>query len=424
MRVPRGAIIAGLTAFLVLGSTGIAAAVWTASASPLTSSVTAGTLSVTMNPSDVANLTATYTPAVLSDTSAVPLTNSGSVPANYSLQLKAASNGLADVTTVTAWIVSTVSQCTPGSSVGAPTFSGILSTGVTISGSVAVAVADIICIRTAIPATYATAPGPNSTPTALLSYWQGSWSGSASASAIQSFKDTLRPTKPGTPVATTITAAKTTLTWAASTDNVAVAHYDIYRNGGLVGTVASPNVTFSDTGLTGDSSYAYRVRARDATGNRSVYSGTTNVRTTPFDTSTNYQITFGSAKLCVDGGVSPGSWDNALVTLSCQTGRSQTWQFVQTSTGVDKIVSSADSTLVWDISGSSTTDGSPVITWGETSNDNQRWALGSEGNGTVHFTNQNSGKCLTVNSSASNSPVQQFTCDGSATQSFTLTQVP
>jgi chitodextrinase len=96
--------------------------------------------------------------------------------------------------------------------------------------------------------------------------------------------DTQSPTTPGTPTSSGTTGAATTLTWTASTDNMHVTGYDIYRapgaSGGtftLVGT--SPTNTFTDTGLTAGATYSYQVRARDAAGNVSAFSATVTVTT-------------------------------------------------------------------------------------------------------------------------------------------------
>ncbi len=58
-----------------------------------------------------------------------------------------------------------------------------------------------------------------------------------------------------------------TLTWAASTDNVAVTFYEVRRDGILLDSVSVPG--FSDSGLTNGVAYVYEIRARDAVGNRS-----------------------------------------------------------------------------------------------------------------------------------------------------------
>lgn len=84
--------------------------------------------------------------------------------------------------------------------------------------------------------------------------------------------DTTPPTTPGTPVASNVTSSSATLTWTASTDNVAVTGYDILNAAGNVIAAAASNTT-TLTGLTPSTQYALRVRARDAAGNLSTPSG-------------------------------------------------------------------------------------------------------------------------------------------------------
>ncbi|MBC7272040.1 MAG: cellulase family glycosylhydrolase [Streptomyces sp.] len=93
--------------------------------------------------------------------------------------------------------------------------------------------------------------------------------------------DTQAPTAPGTPSASAVTATSATLSWAASTDNVAVTAYDVVRVGAGTETVlassATPAVTL--TGLTPATAYTLAVYARDAAGNRSPRSATVTVTT-------------------------------------------------------------------------------------------------------------------------------------------------
>jgi chitodextrinase len=60
---------------------------------------------------------------------------------------------------------------------------------------------------------------------------------------------------------------KVDLSWTASTDDVAVTGYKIYRNGVQVGT--SVTTTYQDTNLTPSTTYQYKVAANDAVGNTS-----------------------------------------------------------------------------------------------------------------------------------------------------------
>src|SRR5439155_10412008 len=79
------------------------------------------------------------------------------------------------------------------------------------------------------------------------------------------------------------------LSWTASTDNVGVTGYPVERCQGAgctsfapIGTAAG--TTYSDAGLTANSSYSYRVRATDAAGNPSGYSNVASATTPATDT--------------------------------------------------------------------------------------------------------------------------------------------
>ncbi|WP_189234706.1 cellulose binding domain-containing protein [Planomonospora parontospora] len=94
--------------------------------------------------------------------------------------------------------------------------------------------------------------------------------------------DTTDPSKPGRPAASAITSTGATLTWTASTDNVGVEGYDVYREAGATDVkVGSPSsASFALTGLTADTSYTYYVVARDAAGNTSAASDPVTFKTT------------------------------------------------------------------------------------------------------------------------------------------------
>ncbi len=85
---------------------------------------------------------------------------------------------------------------------------------------------------------------------------------------------------PSVPTGLTVSAASATqinLSWTASTDNVGVTGYKVYRGGVQVGTSAGTN--FSDTGLTSATAYSYRVAACDAAGNCSAQSAAASATT-------------------------------------------------------------------------------------------------------------------------------------------------
>ncbi|WP_397334316.1 fibronectin type III domain-containing protein [Paenibacillus glycanilyticus] len=91
--------------------------------------------------------------------------------------------------------------------------------------------------------------------------------------------DTTAPTAPSGLTSPSRLDISVNLSWTASTDNVGVSAYDIYRNGSLAGTVSGTSTTYTDTGLTALTTYSYYVKARDARNNTSAASGTISVTT-------------------------------------------------------------------------------------------------------------------------------------------------
>jgi hypothetical protein len=89
--------------------------------------------------------------------------------------------------------------------------------------------------------------------------------------------DTTPPSTPtglaGSPVSTT----QINLTWTASTDNVGVTGYQVFRGAAQVGTPTA--TSYSDTGLSPNTSYTYTVKARDAANNLSPASSPATVTT-------------------------------------------------------------------------------------------------------------------------------------------------
>ncbi|RBQ18242.1 chitinase [Spongiactinospora rosea] len=79
--------------------------------------------------------------------------------------------------------------------------------------------------------------------------------------------DRTAPSTPGNLRSTGATSDSISLAWDASTDNVGVTGYDVYRGTQRVGT--ANGTTYTDTGLTASTSYTYTVRAKDQAGNTS-----------------------------------------------------------------------------------------------------------------------------------------------------------
>ena len=83
--------------------------------------------------------------------------------------------------------------------------------------------------------------------------------------------DTTLPSTPTNLTAAPVSSSQINLSWTASTDNVGVQGYKVYRNGVQIATVTSGN-SYSDTGLSPSTTYYYTVSAFDAAGNTSAQS--------------------------------------------------------------------------------------------------------------------------------------------------------
>ena len=79
--------------------------------------------------------------------------------------------------------------------------------------------------------------------------------------------DTIAPSTPTNLTSSNISSASLTVGWTASSDNVGVTGYRIFRNGTQVGTTSATNYT--DTGLTPSTTYSYAVSAFDNANNQS-----------------------------------------------------------------------------------------------------------------------------------------------------------
>jgi chitodextrinase len=79
--------------------------------------------------------------------------------------------------------------------------------------------------------------------------------------------------------ATAVGSTEIDLSWTASTDNVAVTGYVIFRDGVELTTVAGTATSYQDTGLDPSTGYVYWIEAVDAAGNRSAQSNKTKAST-------------------------------------------------------------------------------------------------------------------------------------------------
>ena len=102
--------------------------------------------------------------------------------------------------------------------------------------------------------------------------------------------DSTPPTAPTNLAATVTAATSVSLSWTASTDNVGVTGYDVYRGGTLVGTASG--TTYTDSGLTPSTAYTYTVKAFDAAGNLSQASNSVTATTQSNGSNSGCTVTY------------------------------------------------------------------------------------------------------------------------------------
>jgi len=114
--------------------------------------------------------------------------------------------------------------------------------------------------------------------TATTSYWvrvTNDYKSTDSSTATVTVSGT--PSVPTDLNGTAISPSSILLTWTASTGNVAATGYNVYRDGAPIGT--STTASYSDTGLTAATAYAYSISAYTAAGDTSAQTASVSVTT-------------------------------------------------------------------------------------------------------------------------------------------------
>jgi hypothetical protein len=95
--------------------------------------------------------------------------------------------------------------------------------------------------------------------------------------ALGTIPDTQAPSVPTNLAANAVSASQVNLAWSASTDNVGVAGYRVFRNGSQIATPAG--TAYANTNLAASTPYTYAVAAFDAAGNVSAASASVQATT-------------------------------------------------------------------------------------------------------------------------------------------------
>ena len=138
-----------------------------------------------------------------------------------------------------------------------------------------------------------------------------------------------------------------------------------------------------------------------------------------------YTVSALNSGKCIDARSAGTANGTVVQQFACNQSTSQEWQFQATGDGYFRVNTRNAPAEVWDVEGVSTADGGLIHLWAYGAGANQQWQAVQESGGTYHFVSRNSGKCLDIPgaSAADSVQLQQYACNGTGAQSFTLTPV-
>ncbi|MDQ5893326.1 MAG: hypothetical protein QG640_338, partial [Patescibacteria group bacterium] len=220
--------------------------------------------------------------------------------------------------------------------------------------------------------------------------------------------DTQAPTVPSGLTAAPVSSTQINLAWNASTDNVGVAGYNVYRNG-VLQTNPNPTArTFQSAGLSADTSYSYTVSAYDAVPNTSAQTASVSARTQQIGAPTAI-ISSGSVSV-VSGQSTTITWASVNATACTVTKAGSNWQTGIAGTNVSTgalTVATTFSVVCTGINGTSPTAsvtvniGQPGGNWYlnddvSTSGNGQSWATAWKTPGSIIWSNIKPGDTLWI----------------------------
>ncbi|MEV6304533.1 ThuA domain-containing protein [Actinoplanes sp. NPDC051861] len=150
--------------------------------------------------------------------------------------------------------------------------------------------------------------------------------------------------------------------------------------------------------------------------------GTTPPSDNPIDPAAWYPVVNKNSGKCVDARSAGTVSGTAIQQYTCNGSNAQQYQFATTDSGYVRINNRGNAAQALDVTNVSTADNAKIQTWTYGGGANQQWQPVAEGGGYYHFVNRNSGKCLDVPAASAADSVQlvQYTCNGTAAQSFRL----
>ena len=130
--------------------------------------------------------------------------------------------------------------------------------------------------------------------------------------------DTLPPSAPTGLTVTAVSSSQINLSWNASSDNIGVTGYKIFRNGTQISAVSG--TSYQDTGLSPSTAYSYTLAAYDAAGNASAQSASASATTQAVAPSPPTVLLSASPNTVTSGGVSTLTWSSTNTTSCSASG--------------------------------------------------------------------------------------------------------
>jgi hypothetical protein len=133
-----------------------------------------------------------------------------------------------------------------------------------------------------------------------------------------------------------------------------------------------------------------------------------------------YSVVNKNSGKCLDARAAGTTNGTAIQQYTCNGSNAQQFQFATTTGEYRRVNNRGNSAQALDVTNVSTADSAPIQTWNYSGGLNQQWQPVAEADGSYHFVNRNSGKCLDVPAASMQDSVQlvQYTCNGTAAQSF------
>jgi lysophospholipase L1-like esterase len=240
------------------------------------------------------------------------------------------------------------------------------------------------------------------------------------------------PTAPSALTATTVSSSKINLSWTASTTSgVSYSVYSSTTSGFTPGSgnqVASglSTTSYSATGLTASTTYYYVVEAVTSAGSSPPSNQATANTSAPATLSTTsyYQIVNEASGACIDDTNGSTANGTVLQQYTCYDNNlNQEWLFTATSGGYYEVTSYNSSTAAWNVVNNGTAPGTGMQLWAYGGGNNEQFEPVELSSGNYEFIDLDSGLCLYVPNSNNNQQLELNTCNGSASESFTLNEL-